>query len=225
MLYIHTKEDHHLIWINISSIKRPKNKKNILYNMKTIKLGEDDFQMSETWDELSLEQLINYQKIVLENEDGSAVSDLILTTRIFEILCNQKVESFSDYKLTEILSYVEAFEYFLSTKPTYNKPGTFTIGHTTYSFISLDDISMGEMASIDFIQRKHPDLIEQIPYIIAICCRPVLPNGKIDKFNTESLEDRKSILLKHKALDTFAFANFFLSGGMRPTKNIQKHSD
>lgn len=201
--------------------------------MKNIKYDDREISIVNNWDELSLGQFIEFSKLKIDKDDKKGtddeMDDLLFSIRVFEILSNQPVGGLDDFPLNLLPELAEDLK-FIQSPVNFPLLKSIEINGDLYAFKNITQLTFGEMVSFKTIQQNYPNVIDSLPYLLAIICRPAIK--KIDeitgeevfnlqKFDTINLGDRAKLFLNYKAIDLIGASNFFLSGNLNSTKNMQ----
>ncbi len=217
--------------------------------MKQVKIGNKEFNIIDSWDELLLWQYIEYAKLNIPSEPTTeylnSYEAFENNIRVIEILCGLEqdgCDSMTDKEFNELQNMVidkintlPVIDKSLVLKPYFELNG---ITYVTQNLQSLNEVSLGEKASISMLQKKHiGSELDFIPIMTAILIRPgkLVKNeetGKeeweIEVFNkrdVKNLEHRADLFRKYaKASDTIPVYNFFLSGIAQSTNNSPNFS-
>jgi len=190
--------------------------------MKTIKIGETEINMANSWEDLTLKQWIEFYKLNNRREKDSMIQDFYLLS-IMEIFCNVLPGALDDLSLSEYQENLEEMKFLLETPPL-KDISILEMDGVKYAFPqSFDGLTTGEYISIKTLQSRYENNLDGLPYLLAVILRPVIGEEtdsetgevvyKTEKFDTKNLQWRADMFYdKLKALDVMKAVGFFFNG-------------
>lgn len=189
--------------------------------MKTIKINEKEIYFSNSWEDLSIKQWIEFFKLNEKKDNNSILEDFYLLS-VLEVLCDVIPGELDDLSLNEYTDLLRELS-FLVDPPAFEEPKPIVIGDTTYTIKSdLNNITTGEYISIKTLQSKYTNSLDSLPYLLAVIVRPstLVKNNETgeeewiqEKFDSKNLDWRANIIYNDfKAIDIMKGVGFFLSG-------------
>lgn len=187
--------------------------------MKTFKLGEKEINFSNTWEDLTMKQWIEFYKL---NEKKDSLVEEFYLLSVLEILCNVYPGELDDLSLPKYNELLNDLTFMLET-PKLKDPEPIKIGDTTYTIkTDLNNITTGEYISIKTLQSRYTNNLDGIPYLLAVIIRPskMVKNEETgeevwvqEKFDTLNLDFRADLIYNNfKAVDVMRGVSFFLNG-------------
>lgn len=209
-------------------INKQKNKKYIIYYMKTFKINDKEFNLKNSYEEWTIETYINFNKLsdqhqVLQLED-------LYFLKLLEILCSVEGGDLDDMTLEDFTEITKELAY-LSESPKFDeKTSYYNFNEVTYVIPrNFNLLTAGEKISIDTLNYER-DQYDSWLNILAILVRPGTEikdpeTGKTfwirSKFDAQNIEYRKSIFKKAPFLLFYPVVTFFLFGNKISLNNIQ----
>jgi hypothetical protein len=190
--------------------------------MKTIKIGEKEIKMVNSWEDLTLKQWIEFYKLNGKKEKENMIQDFYLLS-IMEIFCDVLPGELDDLSLAEYQENLEEMKFLLETPPL-KDISMLEMDGVKYAFPqSFDGLTTGEYISIKTLQSRHENQLDGLPYLLAVVLRPVIGEEtdsetgeiiyKTEKFDTKNLQWRADTFYdKLKALDVMKAVGFFFNG-------------
>lgn len=190
--------------------------------MKTIKIGEKEIKMANSWEDLTLKQWIEFYKLNSRKEKENMIQDFYLLS-IMEIFCDVLPGELDDLSLVEYQENLEEMKFLLETPPL-KDVSMLEMDGVKYAFPqTFDNLTTGEYISIKTLQSRHENQLDGLPYLLAVVLRPVIGEEtdsetgeiiyKTEKFDTKNLQWRADMFYdKLKALDVMKAVGFFFNG-------------
>lgn len=189
--------------------------------MKVIKVKDKEFNFSNSWEDMTVKQWINFYKMNEKRDKENFVEEFYLLS-VLETLCDAEVGELDEMMLEEYNKNIEELK-FLLTSPEIPKRKPVLIGDIYYSFKeNFNELTTGEFVSIKTLQSKYTNNLDGVPYILAVIFRPVtksvdsetgLEEWIQEKFDTKNIEWRANMIYNSvKALDVMDGLNFFFLG-------------
>jgi len=100
--------------------------------MKTLKIGDKEIYFSNSWEDMTLKQWIEFYKLNEKRNKENMVEDFYLLS-ILEILCGVYPGDLDDMSLTEYQENLKELEFMLEN-PKLKEVGPILIGDTLYGF-------------------------------------------------------------------------------------------
>jgi hypothetical protein len=195
--------------------------------MKTFRLGEKEIQFCNSWEDFTINQWIEVNKLTeknkekINNESDSMNVDVNLEhefylLNILEILCSVEPGGLDALPINDYVELLKDLD-FLLKQPQLKNEGLIEVDGVKYKAISdLNALSTGEYFTIKTLQDRYKDRLDGIPFILSVLIRPAIFDGSnwnIEEFNASSVGERAGIILeKFKAVDVIFYSNFFLNG-------------
>jgi hypothetical protein len=189
--------------------------------MKTFKIGDREIFFSNSWEDMTVRQWIEFYKLNERKNKESMVEDYYLLS-ILEILCSVFPGELDDMSLNQYQDYLKELEFMLEN-PKLKEVGPVLVGEKLYSFKeNLSELTTGEYITIKTLQGRYENNLDGLPFILSVIFRPATEvkdeeTGEIsyvqEKFDTKNLDWRADIIYNNvKALDVMKGINFFFSG-------------
>jgi len=190
--------------------------------MKQFKIGDKEVNLTTEWEELTLQQLLDFDECIRSRELFE-IEELFML-RIFEILCNVEPDGLDEMDIDQLQDMNAAVQPLLGKKPEKETVECLTINGIEYY---LDKNFQGkrnmlELKVMGLIRSRFTKERDIVPRMLAVIVRPgrVEVNketGKkdyiLDKLKLDDIEPRAEIFLKSQnALDFMQYLSFFLSG-------------
>ena len=194
-------------------------------------IGNKEYNIIDSWDELTLGQYIEYVKVETTTFDTVEEKNI----RVIEILCGLVLDgldnlTYLEYNelqtlMIEKINSLPSLDIYIAK--SFDK--TFEINGITYvtqTPETLNDVTLGEKISISTLQSAHTGhVLDFVTTLSAILIRPgklvkdietnieVYEIEPFNKRDIKNMEYRKELFLKEaKAKDIIPVYNFFLSG-------------
>lgn len=171
--------------------------------MYKIELEGNNYEMPAGWDEVNLKQMLLINNIVT-NEYRSHIYlmiDLIsaLSGIDKEILYELDINELSKFDFSWISTTIE--------KKLLNE---IEISGVKYKLVNdMKHLKLGEYADLDYYMK---DLTNNLHYIVGILLRPEV-DGKVEKYNSDTLEERSKIFYDNLKVDfVMGIVDFFQNG-------------
>jgi hypothetical protein len=189
--------------------------------MKTFKIGDREIYFSNSWEDMTLKQWIEFYKLNERRNKENMVEDYYLLS-ILEVLCNVFPGELDDMSLTEYQEHLKELEFMLEN-PKLKEVGPVLVGDKLYGFKqNLSELTTGEYITIKTLQGRYENNLDGLPFILSVIFRPVTEvkdeeTGEIsyvqERFDTKNLDWRADIIYNNvKALDVMKGINFFFNG-------------
>lgn len=189
--------------------------------MKTFKLNEKDINFSNSWEDLTIKQWIEFYKLNERRNNEGFGEDFYLLS-VLEILCDVLPGELDDMSLEDYNNILNDL-LFLLEEPKLNETKQVLVGDIYYGFPnSFNDLKTGEYVSIKTLQARYANNLDGLPYLLAVIFRPVIKEidsetgqecWRQEKFDTKNLDWRANIIYNDvKAIDVMKGVNFFFSG-------------
>jgi hypothetical protein len=161
-----------------------------------------EFEMISSYNEMKLGHLVEISAIK-KTEDPNDLDPVLEMIAILSGVEKTELEEMTLTLLTELSGKLV----FLNEEIPSSKENPIVINGIDYVVKEdMNDLTMGEYSSIKILQEKFPDSqMEQMPWILAVLIRPgtkIIKNEtgkvkwKLDKFNSEDLEERVELFKK-----------------------------
>src|SRR5580658_3147962 len=106
--------------------------------MQVIKFENKEYNLCTSWSEVTLKQLIRFYTLKLEDDLGS-ISEIVLNTKILELLCNVPEDTFMDFSTIDTLRNAQYTAKFLQEQPNFIPPGQFMCNNVLYGFRDMNE--------------------------------------------------------------------------------------
>lgn len=191
-------------------------------------------EIVKDWSEIKLKQMVKFLKF--ESDKPKSFNDdleeLEYNLNLLSIFSKEDVGL--DYvlklKSSVIKSKLDELKDMLLNVPDFTLHNYFIWEGVKYSFVDFDDIGMGEYISYRKIVERHQGNVEMLPTVLAIICRPVKETKLnpitrktehiLEDFDVKSLDFMASKLENVPVLLVMGSLNFFLTGKIEPTSNL-----
>lgn len=182
--------------------------------MKELKFGEQIINVTESWDELTIAQYIEYVDAIKDIDTTLSMSsgkNQVALLRLFEILSSVPKYGL-DHLTIKDLKKIEKIitNYILTPLEIKEYPSNFLLNGVTYITKSKDDmmnLTLGEKSSVNVLQQKYKEF-DYISRALAVLIRP--GKSEID------IETKKEVFIQEefgqRDIDNLEFrASLFLS--------------
>lgn len=195
--------------------------------MKIFKVGEKEWNLPNSWEDMTLENYIDFFNFQDSNKDRE-IDDLYMI-EVFEIL--SKCDEVLDIPINELKDLLSELT-FLSELPKLNDNKTISIDGNLYGCIDLNRMTTGEYISIKTLMGSEKTVLNGLPKLLAIILRPAeeVTNEEtsekklvIEKFSVDNLEWRAEKFKGLKVVDVLHWISFFLTG-KKESSTTTKHS-
>ena len=195
--------------------------------MKTFKVGDNEYKVPNSWEDMTLENYIDFFNFQDSNKDRE-IDDLYMI-EVFEIL--SKCDEVLDIPINELKDLLSELT-FLSEIPKLNENKTILIDGNLYGCIDLNRMTTGEYISIKTLMGSEKTVLNGLPKLLAIILRPaeefVDPETgekklKVEKFYVDNLTWRAEKFKELKVVDVLHWISFFLTG-REESSTTTKHS-
>ena len=195
--------------------------------MKTFKVGDNEYKVPNSWEDMTLENYIDFFNFQDSNKDRE-IDDLYMI-EVFEIL--SKCDEVLDIPINELKDLLSELT-FLSEIPKLNENKTILIDGNLYGCIDLNRMTTGEYISIKTLMGSEKTVLNGLPKLLAIILRPaeefVDPETgekklKVEKFYVDNLTWRAERFKELKVVDVLHWVSFFLTG-RKESSTTTKHS-
>ena len=195
--------------------------------MKTFKVGDNEYKVPNSWEDMTLENYIDFFNFQDSNKDRE-IDDLYMI-EVFEIL--SKCDEVLDIPINELKDLLSELT-FLSEIPKLNENKTILIDGNLYGCIDLNRMTTGEYISIKTLMGSEKTVLNGLPKLLAIILRPaeefVDPETgekklKVEKFYVDNLTWRAERFKELKVVDVLHWVSFFLTG-REESSTTTKHS-
>lgn len=196
-------------------------------SMKTFKVGDNEYKVPNSWEDMTLGNYIDFFNFQDSKKDKE-VDDLYMI-EVFEIL--SKCDEVLDVPINELRDLLSELS-FLSELPKLNENKTILIDGNLYGCIDLNKMTTGEYISIKTLMGSEKTVLNGLPKLLAIILRPaeefVDPETgekklKVEKFSVDNLTWRAEKFKELKVVDVLHWISFFLTG-KGESSTIIKHS-
>lgn len=187
--------------------------------MKTFTLNSKEYNLPESWEEMTLALYVNIAK--LEEKKSEYILGELYLLKVFEALCNTEEGELDDLTL-DVVNDLSISLKFLQEQYTWENVRTIDIEGTVYVFpTDLNKLTMGEYISMKTFQENLSSQAEAIPYILAIILRPGVKvvdeetkeeKWVQDKFTAANIDYRRNLFLKQPVISLMGPVTFFLNG-------------
>ena len=193
--------------------------------MKKFKVNEKEWQMPESFDEMSLEAFLRITN--LQENQSEAIFKELYIIKLIEALVGAEPGDLDDLTLEELGNLTKDLDY-LNVQPNSKQVNQFVIDGVDYSFPeSFNKLTTGEYISI-FTLTEGKSTSDTILYLLSVILRPakkvyceITKKEKWvqNKFDAENIEYRKNLFKKLPVLDVLWSVNFFLTSGIPTSEN------
>ncbi len=173
--------------------------------MNKIIIQEKEYNLISSLDELRLKEYCNISKI--QSSDIGNVHKLI---NIISILSNIPLEILYECNISQLENIDISFLYKYDNKID----DVIEIKGVKYGVVKdMKSLSLGEYADLDqFQSTSSTDELYNLHIISAILYRPVSEDGKLEKYNFETLNQRAELFKTELAVkNIIQLTNFFLN--------------
>lgn len=181
--------------------------------MKRFELNNRFVEMPTNWEEITLAKYVEIAKLD-ELRRSTPIQELYIL-RLIEVLCDLGEDEGDDLEISVVTDLIESLS-FLHVEPEWKSIKHINIEGVDYVFPdNLNKLTMGEYISMKTLQQNSLNEAESIPYILSVILRTGKEiNGKWvqDKFDADTIEERKNIFMRQPVHMLMAPINFFLNG-------------
>lgn len=180
--------------------------------MKSIKIDGVKYNLPETWLDVTFEQYIKIQEVDEKTKLKKSIA-------ILSILSGIEIEILNDLPLDMLNKFVGFLDFVSQEIPT-EKKKCLIINDIEHEYLgSLEKISIGQYADIDFEINQERTPLRTLSYILPIL---YLPKGK--EYNSAYSESVVNDFLNLPVTDVFGVIGFFLSNYKSSKKNTITYS-
>lgn len=169
--------------------------------------------------DITLKQYLNYLHINVDDESLTSAFDLIAN------LCNMTQDEMDSlYYPTEFNDLSEKINILIGIEPDMKPADHLTIDGINYSYNLSQELTTGEIITLNILREQYKTEIEYIPRVCAVLIRPATRRldeetnkeyWEIEKFNRRdivNLEYRAKLFSERsRAKDVMPIASFFLN--------------
>ena len=189
------------------------------------KFEEVEYQMTNSWTEMTMKQFIDINKIQ-EKQKVLSLSDDILTQQLVEVLSKVDIGAFDEMSYGQLCELAPPLVELMNSLNSLNAvsiipPPYFVVGGINYSYKqNAFDYNVGEVSDIKTLITTKKNEWDYLADIAAVMIRPatkeVTEGGveywKLIKRNPLDFESNKRAILSMKLVDVLPVINFFLNG-------------
>jgi hypothetical protein len=203
--------------------------------MKIFKIGETEWNLPNSWEDMTLENYIDF--FLFQDANKEREIDDLYMIEVFEIIT--KCDDVLDIPIDELKGLLEELV-FLAQTPELTNGKTIIIDDKLYGCVDLNTMTTGEYISIKTLMGNEKTVLEGLPRLLAIIIRPAeevkdLESGemklKIEKFSVENLGWRAEKFKGLKVVDVLHWISFFLTGKgesstiIRPSTKVERKKE
>ena len=170
--------------------------------MLILEIEGNVYEFPTTWDEVTLQQFLQMSML---NENLHSIEKTIKLISILSDIEEEVVERIAINDLAKLdMTWID--------KPAGNTPtDKFNFEGVDYRAVEFNNMTLGEFSDVETLVKEN--YLGNLHRIIAILVRPFV-DGKIEKYNTDTLNDRADILKRNmKIPHVNGLVFFFLNGG------------
>jgi len=187
--------------------------------MIEFRLNDKEYKMPTCWEDITLKMYINLSKLE-EIKSTFSIEELYLM-RVLEVLVDVNIGELDEMSI-DMMNSISTNIKFMQEVPEWKFVERININNIDYIFPhDLNKLTMGEYISIKTMQTDKGD-IDFIPYLLAIILRPgkkiLVENEERmiqEKFDVESMEQRRELFLSHPVIELMGPVSFFLNGNIK----------
>lgn len=184
-------------------------------------------KIKNKWSEVTLSDFIKIAEIedkyTVRPEEGEPYVKYTLQrdAEIVALLSGETFDTIMDLPHDNAVQALSTIK-FLQKDPPKRRNKKFVINGVTYGWVeNFTTLNMGEKVSVE---QSMMDALEEnrsyLPDLIGILVRPYI-DGKIEKFNTDTLEERKKLFMNNLTADKFINeVNFILATVKKSTPSM-----
>lgn len=192
--------------------------------MKQFKINNQDVNVPESWEDVKLRNYIEYQKLH-NTQAESPIDETEFAYKIYDKILGIN-NTINTIKIKDLALVTECLSF--TTIPPSPKAflikNVFNINGVDYVAkpYDLDELTSGEVISIDVYKNMKKDYLDLYPYVMAILCRPAIQKentetGKteweLEVFDTKNVEYRANLFLDNfNCQDVINITDFFFAG-------------
>ena len=143
--------------------------------MIDLTIGKENFELPESYDELSLGRFIELSKVLDKQKEYK--SDLRFSLEVLSKLIGCEVSLLYELSIDDVSLLSEEIKW-INENPKRTKNNKVVIDDKEYLAVSTNKITTGEMISIESFQQNITDNRDNLHYVMAILFRPVV-DGKV----------------------------------------------
>lgn len=210
--------------------------------MKIIKVGDKQFELCESWDDVTLTQYQKITQVGKNTKDELSVFDVLLSdAKMLEIFANANDKDLNGLSMIVSRQLIEDIKQWCLSSPNYQMKSMIEIDGVHYSApTDLNSLSGGEvMSMLDFISNRfNNDSIAASHYVLAILYRPsqkvIDAETKKEEWIRQPFDDNdlrnvewRAELFQNrlKVPDFITSLSFFLDGIAKLLFNTQTYSN
>lgn len=200
--------------------------------MKNLKLRQIEVDIPESWNEITLNQFIEYMKWTIKRPETfeNELDSLIFNMKLISIFSFTKLDEdyLNEIDLKDLKLLVDELNKFVLSPPNFDRKDYFVYRDVLYTFIDPNNMSVGEYISYRQLAESKREGLDVLPELLAIICRPAekvfneefkKDDYKIKKFNADEIKDRAELFRMAPAFEVVAAADFFFGGSQKQIKN------
>lgn len=203
--------------------------------MTTTRIDGIDITMVDNWNEVTLEQFIDFMKWNEAKPEQFTYSyeELLYSLELISIFTSPRItkEEMDSIKIDSVKTLCDEFIKFSAQAPNFVVKDTVTIDGVQYGFADINSLPIGEYVSYQTILERSNDRVRSIPDLLSIICRPSISHKydmelkkniyELEKFDISKLQFRRELMLKAPAIELMGNVNFFLTGNQVSIDNSQ----
>ena len=191
--------------------------------MIKLTIGEQEYDLPENYDELSLGKFITLSKIL---EDKKNDSDFKFSLNLISTIIGCEIDTLYGLNLNDMNTLIKEVNWITQT-PLKKKTKKIIVEGVEYGFLDLNGITTGEMISVESFNTNLKDNKDNIHLVLSILFRPIV-NGKITPLESDyNVILERAELFKNKMMigEVYGPLINFMNGGTGSTiKNLAPSS-
>jgi hypothetical protein len=148
--------------------------------MKLVKVREKEINVTENWNEISLDGYVKLLQLFEEKEKGELIEEIFLI-KFISILTGIEEEFYYNLYDNEIEEISKIIEDFNKIEFKTKDEKKFILNDKVYSYVTPQKLTMGENISIKLLEKKSKNQYESWLNILSILIRPA--KEVTDEFN------------------------------------------
>lgn len=203
--------------------------------MTTTKIDGIEITMVDNWNEVTLEQFLDFLNWsnLKPDEFEYDYEELIYSLELISIFTSPRItkEEMDSIKISNINKLCESYINFSREIPLFDMKDSIIIDGIQYGFSDIENLPSGEYISYHTLLEKSDNKIKSIPDILSIICRPVISKNydvelkkdryKLEEFDITKIKFRRELMLKVPAAEVIGNVYFFLTGNQISTDDFQ----
>lgn len=197
--------------------------------MKTVEIeknGEKSiYDIPDKWDDVSVGEYTKIVQFKNKYEGDNSKFGIKESVELVSILTG--IDSKTLYLMTpdNFEKLAKSIDFVKTDLDTKNVEFIIIEGEKFWLKKDFDKLTMGEVASVEAIQKKYERLDESLPELLCIFLRKKLDNGKLEDYDVDFHDTRVDLFKKAKISEVNNILSFFLTGKNLLSQNMKESSE